>query len=98
MSAFNLVRFRVKPDRQEDFIAAHRKAAASWPGLKHANLIQTGEQGFCLIGEWDSEEALKDARPAMIKTLETFRDCLEALGAKGAVTVALSGPVVLEMK
>ena len=98
MSAFNVVRFRVKPGRQKDFLAAHKKAAAGWPGLKHANLIQTGERGYCLIGEWDSKEALEEARPKMIETLDSFRDCLEVLGPKVGVTAAVSGEVVLAMK
>ena len=98
MTAFNVVRFRVKPGRKEDFIAAHKKAAADWPGLKHANLVQVGERGFALIAEWDSEEALENARPKMIETLGTFRDCLEVLNPKTGVTATMSGPVVLEMK
>jgi antibiotic biosynthesis monooxygenase (ABM) superfamily enzyme len=98
MTAFNVVRFRVKPGRKEDFIAAHKKAATDWPGLKHANLVQVGERGFALVAEWDSEEALEKARPKMIETLDTFRDCLEVLSPKTGVTAALSGPVVLEMK
>lgn len=98
MSAFNIVRFRVKPGRKEDFIAAHRKAATDWPGLRHANLVQVGERGFALVAEWDSEEALAEARPKMIETLDTFRDCLEVLSPKLGVTAPISGPVVLEMK
>ena len=41
MTAFNAVRFRVKPGRDQDFLEAHRAADRSWPGLRHANLIQT---------------------------------------------------------
>lgn len=98
MTAFNIVRFRVKPGRKEDFIEAHRKAAADWKGLKRANIVQIGERGFALVAEWDSEEALAEARPKMIETLDSFRDCLEVLSPKVGVTAALSGPVVLEMK
>ena len=57
-----------------------------------------GERGFALIAEWDSEEALENARPKMIETLGTFRDCLEVLNPKTGVTATMSGPVVLEMK
>ncbi|MEO6113573.1 MAG: antibiotic biosynthesis monooxygenase [Sphingomicrobium sp.] len=98
MSAFSVVRFRIKPGRQEEFVAAHRKAAADWPGLKHANLVQVGERGFCLIAEWKDEKSLVAARPKMIKALDTFRDCLEVLSPKLGVTAPLSGPVVLKMK
>ena len=98
MSAFNIVRFRTKPGRQEEFIEAHRKAKPDWAGLKHAHLVQVGERGFCLIGEWKDEESLVAARPKMIETLDTFRDCLEVINPKTGVTAALSGPSVLKMK
>jgi quinol monooxygenase YgiN len=98
MSAFTIVRFRVKPGRTEDFIKAHKQAAAGWPGLVRANIVQVGERGYCLVAEWESEAALHNAGPKMIKTLDTFRDCLEVLSPKLGVTAPLSGPSVLKMK
>jgi antibiotic biosynthesis monooxygenase (ABM) superfamily enzyme len=41
MTAFNVVRFRVKPGREQEFLDAHKKVAGDWPGLKHANIIKT---------------------------------------------------------
>ena len=58
MSAFNTVRFRVKPGREQDFIAAHRRAERNWPGLKRANLIKTGERTYAIIAEWSDMDAL----------------------------------------
>jgi len=49
MTAFNAVRFRVKPGRDQEFIAAHKNAHRDWPGLIHANLIKTGEHSYCII-------------------------------------------------
>ena len=98
MTAFNCVRFKVKPGRDDDFIEAHRKADRSWPGLRHANLIKTGEGRYCIVAEWDDMESLAAARPQMLATLDTFRDALEDLGGDLGVTDPVSGPVVLEMK
>lgn len=98
MHAFSIVRFRVKTGRKEEFIEAHKKAEAGWPGLVHANLVQVGERGFCLVAEWESEAALQKAGPKMIKTLDSFRDTLEVLSPKLGVTAPLSGPSVLKMK
>jgi hypothetical protein len=42
MTAFNAVRFRVKPGRDQEFLEAHRQVERNWPGLRHANLIKTG--------------------------------------------------------
>jgi heme-degrading monooxygenase HmoA len=92
MTAFNTVRFHVKPGREQDFLAAHKQADRSWPGLRSANLIKTGDQTYCIIGEWDDMDSLAAARPFMLSTLDSFRDTLEG------DTDPVSGPVVLELK
>jgi quinol monooxygenase YgiN len=97
MTAFNTVRFKVKPGRNRDFLDAHEKVDRDWQGLRHVNIIQTGDQTFCIIGEWDDMDALAAARPSMIATLDTFRDMLEEQGDIG-VTDPASGPVVLTLK
>jgi hypothetical protein len=98
MTAFNCVRFKVKPGREEEFIAAHQNRALNWPGLIHVNLILTGERSYCIIAEWDGMESLAAARPHMIATLDSFRDTLEELGGGLGVTDPVSGPVVLNLK
>ena len=98
MTAFNAVRFRVKPGRDEDFLAAHRKIQANWPGLQRASIIKTGERSYCIIGEWSDMGALERARQDMIGTLDTFRDTLEDMGGGLGVTDPASGPVVLTLK
>ena len=98
MTAFNAVRFKVKPGREQEFLDAHRNVAAEWPGLRHVNMIKTGERSYCIIAEWNDAEALASARPAMIKTLNSFRDTLEDLGSGLGVTDAVGGPVVLALK
>jgi quinol monooxygenase YgiN len=98
MTAFNAVRFKVKPGREQDFLDAHRNVAAEWPGLRHVNIIKTGERSYCIIAEWDDMDALANARPNMIKTLNSFRDTLEDLGGGLGVTDPVGGPVVLALK
>lgn len=97
MTAFNAVRFHVKPGREKEFLDAH-KHAGDWPGLKHVNLIKTGERSYCIIAEWTDMEALAGARPQMIATLDKLRDTLEDLGGGLGVTDPVSGPVVLALK
>jgi hypothetical protein len=98
MTAFNAVRFRVKPGREQEFLDAHKKVEANWPGLKHANMIKTGEHTYCIIAEWIDMNSLANARPNMIATLDSFRDTLEDLGGGLGVTDPVSGPVVLALK
>ena len=95
MSAFNVVRFRVKRGQDVAFVAAHQNIGREWPGLKQANIIKSGDDTYCLIAEWNDIEALKAARPNMIATLNSFRDTLEDLGNGLGVTDAVAGPVVL---
>ena len=58
MTAFNAVRFRVKPGRDQDFLNAHKNVAQDWPGLRHANIIKTGEGRYCIIAEPQCEMSL----------------------------------------
>jgi hypothetical protein len=98
MSAFNAVRFRVKPGREQDFLNAHGTVANDWPGLKRANIIKSGDNAFCIIAEWTDADAMERARPNMIATLNSFRDALEDLGGGLGVTDPVSGPVVMALK
>lgn len=98
MTAFNAVRFRVKPGRDREFLDAHKNVPTDWPGLKHVNMIKTGEGTYCIIAEWTDMDALAAARPKMVGTLDTFRHMLEDLGGGLGVTDPVSGPVVLELK
>jgi Antibiotic biosynthesis monooxygenase len=98
MIAFNAVRFRVKPGRDKDFLDAHLKVDRNWPGLRHANIIKTGDRSYCIIAEWSDADSLAAARPHMVATLDSFRDTLEDLGGGLGVTDPVSGPVVLELK
>lgn len=98
MTAFNAVRFLIKPGREEEFLNAHKAVLASWTGLRHANIIKTGERRYCIIAEWNDMEAMAAARPAMIATLDSFRDTLEDQGGGLGLTDPVSGPVVLALK
>jgi hypothetical protein len=98
MTAFNAVRFRVKPGREQEFLDAHKNVQGDWPGLKHVNMIKTGDRSYCIIAEWNDMESLVNARPSMIATLDSFRDTLEDLGNGLGVSDPVSGPVVLALK
>jgi hypothetical protein len=98
VTAFNTVRFKVKPGRDQEFLDAHKNVHDEWPGLRHINMIKTGERSYCLIAEWDDMDSIANARPNMIKTLNSFRDTLEDLGGGLGVTDPVGGPVVLALK
>jgi quinol monooxygenase YgiN len=77
---FNVVKFRVKPGQDEAFLDAHRYDKARWPGLTRGVIIKTGDQTYCLVGEWEDANAIANARSRMIETLDRFRATLESLG------------------
>lgn len=97
MTAFNIVRFRVKPGKEADFVAAHNvPLPAGMTGLRRNSLVKTGDRTYCLIGEWGSFQDIVAARPAMIQMLDTMRALLEDLGSGLGVTDPVSGEVVVE--
>lgn len=98
MTAFNIVRFRVKPGHDEAFVQAHRRADPTFKGFVRGSLVKTGERAYCLVGEWDSFASLAAARPQMISLLDTFRADLEDLGQGLGVTDPVSGEVVLNLQ
>jgi quinol monooxygenase YgiN len=98
MTAMNVVRFRIKPGREAEFVAAHRKARREdFSGFESFSLIKTGERTYCVVGRWSSMESLAAARPKMIAMLDSFRDTLEDLGGGLGATDPVSGEVVVEM-
>ena len=98
MTAYNVVRFRVKPGRDQEFIDLHRKAKADFKGWRSGALVKTGNQTYCFVGEWDSFDNIVAARPGMIGMLDSFRDMLEDLGNGLGITDPVSGETVLQLK
>jgi hypothetical protein len=97
MAAYNVVRFRVKPGRDQEFIALHKEAAWNrMNGLRGGALIKTGDRTYCFVGEWDTFDAIVKARPQMIGNLDKMRPLLEDLGGGLGVTDAASGEAVVE--
>lgn len=96
MTAYNVVRFKVKPGQELAFIDFHNKTF-DLNGMIEASMIKTGDRMYCLVVKWDSFDSIAGARPKMICMLDGFRDMLEDQGNGLGVTDAVSGPVVLEL-
>ncbi len=98
MAAYNVVRFRVKPGRDQDFLEAHRNIERAFPGLRGGGIFKTGDRTYCLVGEWDDMQSIAAARPSMIANLDRFRDTLEDLGGGLGLTDPVSGEVVIPLR
>lgn len=97
MTAFNVVRFKVKPGYEQAFVDAHRGMRPAFGGFLGGNLIKTGEQTYCLVGEWRTFRNIETARPQMIAFLDGVRHMLEDLGAALGVTDPVSGASVARL-
>ena len=91
----NVVRFKVKPAYVDDFLK-HFSDLPPFEGKLSQILIKTGAQNYCGVGLWESENAVVEARPAMIASLGTVRHMLDEISPEMGVTDAVSGPVVVE--
>lgn len=98
MTAYNVVRLRVKPGREQEFIDLHRNAKANFKGWRNGALVKTGDRTYCFVGEWDNFNSIVAARPGMVDMLDSFRDMLEDLGNGLGLTDPVSGETVVQLK
>jgi hypothetical protein len=97
MTAFNVVRMRVKPEFVDDYVKFHQgRELNEMEGMQKLTVVKTGDRDFCVIGKWSGMEALAAARPKMIAMLDQFRDQLDDLGNGLGVTDPVSGEAVVE--
>ena len=94
-----MVRYVVKSEYVDDFLKVFSDLppmGGYYEGLLSQILIKTGENNYCGVGLWESENAVVEARPAMIASLGTVRHMLDEISPEMGVTDAVSGPVVVE--
>jgi len=102
MTAYNIVRMRAKPEREQELIALNRDmepemvARLKKNGFRRGAVVKTGERSYCFIGEWDSFDSIVKSRSDMIKDLDRMRDLLEDLGGGLGITDPVSGEAVAE--
>jgi hypothetical protein len=96
MTAYNIVRFKVKPGQNQKFIDGHKKLP-KLAGMLEGALVQTGDSTFCLVGKWKDFASIAKARPQMIGILDGYRSILEDLGGGLGLTDPVSGEVVVDV-
>ncbi len=99
MTAFNVVRMKVKPGQEAEYIDFHaNRDMSDLKGMEALHVIRSGEREYLVIGQWTGMDALAAARDAMIATLDQFRHTLEDLGNGLGVTDPRSGEAVVSRK
>jgi hypothetical protein len=94
MEACNVVRMRVKPGHEAEFLAFNDPGHPDIPGMLDAWLVRTGDRDYCYVARWVSMEALAEGRAAMIAELDQMRHMLDDLGGGLGVTDPVSGGIV----
>lgn len=94
MTAINVVRMRVKPVHEAEFLKLNQPDNNNLPGMRSGHIIKTAGRSYCLVAEWNSMDAIVAARPAMIGILDKMRGLLEDLGGGLGVTDPVSGEEV----
>ena len=97
MKYMNIVKFKVKKDRVNDYIEVLNNQP-NWKGNVESRTIQTGDNTFCAYGLWESKEAMENQMESMVGWLDTVRDMLEEVSPELGVTDPVSGPVIWEKK
>jgi hypothetical protein len=97
MTAYNVVRFKVKPGKETEVMQVWKEAPVP-SGAAKGCVVKTGDNAYCFIGEWDSLDSIVAARPEMIAQLDRVRPLLEDLGNGLGVTDPVSGEVVLALR
>lgn len=98
MTAYNIVRMRVKSGREQEFLDKNKQIdRKGMTGFRKLAVVKTGERSYCIVGEWDEMSSIVAARPTMIGILDSFRDMLEDLGGDLGVTDPISGEALVEI-
>ena len=94
MEACNVVRMRVRPGYEAEFLAFNDPGHPNIPGMLDAWLVKTGERDFCYVARWVSMDALIEGRAAMVADLDQMRHMLDDVGGGLGVTDPASGEIV----
>ena len=87
LGCISVVKFAMKPGHSEDFVEiCKQNEFRKTNGLFEATLIQTDENKFTRISEFDDISKLVDAQDTFVAYLDTWRHMLENITIDNGVT------------
>ena len=99
METCNVVRMRVKPEFEAEFLARNDNPSHGVEqGLIHSFLVRTGERTYCFVGQWSSPDALAAGQGIIAAQWASMRHMLEELEDNKGVADHLSGEIVAKRK
>jgi|TARA_B110000196_G_C20967043_1_gene576797 hypothetical protein len=91
----NVVRCKVKSSHREEYLKKCDERQ-KFDGQISAKFVEIKSNEFFMVGEWNSEDDIINAKPKMIKFLDSLRHMLEELSPELGVTDPYSGTVIIE--
>ena len=99
METCNVVRIRVKPEFEAEFLALNENPSHGVEqGLIHSFLVRTGERTYCFVGQWSSMTALAAGQSVIAAQWDKMRHMLDDLGEGAEPIEPLVGEIVAKRK
>ena len=99
MQTCNVVRMRVKPEFEAEFLALNENPSHGVEqGLIHSFLVRTGERTYCFVGQWSSMEAQAVGQAVIAAQWDCMRHMLEELEGERGHADQLCGEIVAKRK
>ena len=91
----SIVKQRTKPEYTDEYIKIFKEMSIKdIQGIRRRSLIQTDENNFVGILEYDDISSLVEAQDTLVSFLDRLRHCLVAVDDEGNVTDPASGTLI----
>ena len=91
----SVVKQRTKPEYTEEYIKIFKEMSIKdIQGIQRRSLVQTDENNFMGVLEYDDITSLVEAQDTLVSFLDRLRHCLVEVDDEGSVTEAISGTVI----
>ena len=95
----SVVKQRTKPEFTDEYIKIFKEMSIKdIQGIRRRSLIQTDENNFMGVLEYDDISSLVEAQDTLVSFLDRLRHCLVEVDDEGNVTEAISGTVIHDEK
>ena len=91
----SVVKQRTKPEYTDEYIKIFKEMSIKdIQGIQRRSLVQTDENNFMGVLEYDDITSLVEAQDTLVSFLDRLRHCLVEVDDEGSVTEAISGTVI----
>lgn len=99
MQTCSVVRMRVKPEFEAEFLALNDNPSHGVEqGLIHSFLVRTGERTYCFVSQWSSLSAQAEGQAVIAAQWDRMRHMLEELEDGRGLADQLCGEIIAKRK